>query len=94
MKVSALLEALDLRGTGAARGAELELEILRRDPDFERCKNEALLVLTWTIDAFLSIEEDERKAGERTEALASRRKEFEAARQRLADMPPANTAQR
>lgn len=88
MHVTKLLEALDLRGTGVEAVAELELEGLRRDPDFERCKAETLQVLDWTVEALTSIEKNERQAGLRPEGLANRRRELESMRQRLAEISP------
>lgn len=88
MHVTQLLEALDLQGTGAETAAELELEGLRRDPDFARCKADALQVLNWTVGAMTTIEKNERRSGERPEALANRRRELESMRERLAEISP------
>ena len=83
-----LLEALDLHGTGAEAAGELELEELRRDPDFEQCKAETLLVLSWVVGAMMKSEESERQAGMRPEGLTRRRQEWESNAQRLTEMTP------
>lgn len=92
MRVNQLLEALDLRGTGAEAAGELELEELRRDPDFERCKDETLSVLSLVVGAMMKSEESERQAGLRPEGLAKRRKEWESNARRLKELSPKSTA--